>query len=255
MACSRPRLYLERAIDHPADTRPCPDLVMVTGDLVDRGKPTEYARLRGLLARLPMPVYVLPGNHDNRDAMRAAFADTGYMPADGFLHYTIEDRPLRLIALDTLILGQGRRPAVRRAHRLDRRPPRRAARPADRAVHASPAVPPRSRISTASPLRRAGARCRAQALRQCRAGDLRPHPSRHPGPLRRHHRAMTTPSTAHQAILELRPDGPSEFELAPPGFALHHWSAETACAATSSPSARIPAPISSTRQNRAAGRI
>jgi 3',5'-cyclic AMP phosphodiesterase CpdA len=48
---------------------------------------------------------VIPGNHDAREPLRAAFAADGYLPADGFLQYAIEDYPVWLIALDTLIPG------------------------------------------------------------------------------------------------------------------------------------------------------
>ena len=54
-----------------------------------------------------MPVHLIPGNHDARDALRAAFADHAYLPTTGFLHYTIEGRPVRLVALDTLVPGKG----------------------------------------------------------------------------------------------------------------------------------------------------
>ena len=54
-----------------------PDAVAFTGDLVDFGRPDEYAVLRELLSELDMPVYLVPGNHDDRAAMRAAFPDHG----------------------------------------------------------------------------------------------------------------------------------------------------------------------------------
>src|SRR5882757_3950773 len=95
--------FLERAVAHVNALDPRPDIVLATGDLVDGGKPEEYALLRRLLAPLPMPLYLIPGNHDARDAMRETFPDHGYLPQDGFLQYTIEGLPVRLIALDTLV--------------------------------------------------------------------------------------------------------------------------------------------------------
>jgi|AP12_2_1047962.scaffolds.fasta_scaffold11680_2 3',5'-cyclic-AMP phosphodiesterase len=41
-----------------------PDLILATGDLTDTAKPAAYRRLKPLLAGLPVPVYVIPGNHD-----------------------------------------------------------------------------------------------------------------------------------------------------------------------------------------------
>ena len=63
--------------------------------------------LFGELARLTAPAYVIPGNHDDRGRMLAAFDDHGYLPREGeFLHYVVEDHPLRLIGLDTVIPGE-----------------------------------------------------------------------------------------------------------------------------------------------------
>jgi 3',5'-cyclic AMP phosphodiesterase CpdA len=78
-----------------------PDVVIATGDLVDRGKPKEYRRLRKIVSRLQIPLFVLPGNHDERAAFREAFADHRYLPPRGPLHYAIETYPVRLIGLDT----------------------------------------------------------------------------------------------------------------------------------------------------------
>src|SRR5262245_42986652 len=75
--------YLARAVAHINALRPAPALVLVTGDLVDAGMPEEYAHLCALLAPLAMPIYVILGNHDARDALRAAFDTHRYLPRDG----------------------------------------------------------------------------------------------------------------------------------------------------------------------------
>ncbi len=84
-----------------------PDAVIFTGDTVQHGQPEEYARLRALLAPLEPPLYIIPGNRDDRDALRAAFNDHAYLPANGgFLHYAIEDYALRLVAIDSTAPGE-----------------------------------------------------------------------------------------------------------------------------------------------------
>src|SRR5438128_1877877 len=82
------------------DVTPAVDVVLVTGDLVDMGQPEEYRALRALLGKLHAPCYVIPGNHDERNALREAFAADGYLE-DGspYLHYAIDRYPLRLVAL------------------------------------------------------------------------------------------------------------------------------------------------------------
>jgi 3',5'-cyclic-AMP phosphodiesterase len=101
------RAALANCIEHLMGLDPRPDAVLATGDLADLGLASDYAELRRMLNRLPMPVYVIPGNHDDRVLLRAAFADQGYLPTNGgFLHYVIDHHPLRLIGLDTLLSGE-----------------------------------------------------------------------------------------------------------------------------------------------------
>src|SRR6185436_10509013 len=64
---------------HGLDRRP--DLVIVSGDLVDEGQPDEYATAVSVLGTLAIPFIVMPGNHDHRDNFRAAFAAHAYLPA------------------------------------------------------------------------------------------------------------------------------------------------------------------------------
>ena len=82
--------------------------------------------------RCAMPVFVIPGNHDAREPLRAAFGGDGYLPRDGFLQYAVEDYPVRLVALDTLVPGEGGGAAVRRAAALARSHACRSAGAADR---------------------------------------------------------------------------------------------------------------------------
>ncbi len=99
--------HLVAAVAHLNALDPRPDLVFATGDLVDLGTVAEYERVRSLLAPLAIPVHLLAGNHDNRQTLRAVFSDHAYLQADGpFLQYALEDGPLRIIVLDTLIPGR-----------------------------------------------------------------------------------------------------------------------------------------------------
>ena len=50
-----------------------PDAVLFTGDLVDFGRPEEYDNLARLLSPLTMPFFLMPGNHDDPEVMRAKF--------------------------------------------------------------------------------------------------------------------------------------------------------------------------------------
>jgi len=84
-----------------------PDVVIFTGDTVQHGQPDEYARLRELLAPLEAPLYLIPGNRDDKSALCAAFGDKLYLPTNGsFLHYTVEDYALRLVAIDSTSPGE-----------------------------------------------------------------------------------------------------------------------------------------------------
>ena len=85
--------FLERAVAHVNGLDPRPDVALVTGDLVDKGTPGEYANLKRLLSPLAIPFYLIPGNHDARDALRDAFPDRTYLPKAGFLHYVVDDLP------------------------------------------------------------------------------------------------------------------------------------------------------------------
>jgi 3',5'-cyclic-AMP phosphodiesterase len=99
-------ICLARCVAHIERMRPRPDALLATGDLVDGGSPGEYRRLRELLAPLCMPVYLIPGNHDERGALREEFRDHAYLPPPGApVRYVVEDYPVRLIGLDTVVPG------------------------------------------------------------------------------------------------------------------------------------------------------
>jgi 3',5'-cyclic-AMP phosphodiesterase len=99
---------LSRAVERLLALDASPDCVVMTGDLTDSGTPESYAALRHHLARLSMPVYAIPGNHDRREPMRQAFADCAWMPPEpgSPLCYEVELGPFTLIALDSLVEGK-----------------------------------------------------------------------------------------------------------------------------------------------------
>lgn len=95
------------AIQYLNGLSPRPDLVMLSGDVVDEGSTAEYEMAREILAALQIPWVAIPGNHDEREAFRASFADHAWLPEAGPLHFAIGNRgPVRLIGLDVTVPGQ-----------------------------------------------------------------------------------------------------------------------------------------------------
>lgn len=81
-----------------------PDTVLISGDLSEHGSPDEYAAVNDAVAAIGAPVHVIAGNHDDRAALRAAFALPG--EAAGPIQWAADLGPLRLLGLDTTIPGR-----------------------------------------------------------------------------------------------------------------------------------------------------
>ena len=214
---------LERAVDAVNRLGPAPDVTVLTGDLVETGAPEEYAYLRALLAPLRMPVFAIPGNHDAREPMREAFIGDGYLPRQGFLNYVVEDYPLRIVALDTLVPGEGGGAlCADRLHWLERTLSTASDRPTLVLMHHPPFSTGIRRMDQAG---LSGINGLAEIVRghpqveRILCGHLhRPIEARFAGTV-----AGTAPSTAHQIVLDLRPEARLSFAFEPPGYQLHYW--------------------------------
>jgi 3',5'-cyclic AMP phosphodiesterase CpdA len=79
------------------------DCVIVSGDLVEHGKPEEYEAFKTTMSDLKLPYLALPGNHDCRETMRSSFAHQDWMPEDGPIQWVREFEDFCLIGLDTSV--------------------------------------------------------------------------------------------------------------------------------------------------------
>ena len=99
------RAMLKAAIDAVLAFTPRADIVLLTGDLTNDGEPEAYAAMAPELARLPMPVYAIPGNHDDREGMLALDGIVELGAKGRFRQYALDLGELRLVALDSLVPG------------------------------------------------------------------------------------------------------------------------------------------------------
>jgi 3',5'-cyclic AMP phosphodiesterase CpdA len=225
-----------RKVDSAAKLRDCvahlnrldprPDIVLLTGDLVDLGKPEEYVLLREILAPLDMPMYAIPGNHDERGALRRAFADHGYLPRDSeFLHYALEDYPVRLIGLDTVVPGEQRGElCAQRLQWLEAQLRRAPERPTVLFMHHPPFVTGLANMDWQNCHNGEALGALLERHRQV-IRVLCGHVHR---PVHLHWHGVTAsiaPSPSHSCVLDLKPGASHDFVLEPPACELHYWHA------------------------------
>jgi Icc protein len=96
---------LERCVAALNEFRPRPDLVVISGDLADTPTAEEYDYLQRLLVPLQIPFLSIPGNHDSRELMRAAFPAQPYAAPSGALNQTRDVAGLEIILLDSSVPG------------------------------------------------------------------------------------------------------------------------------------------------------
>jgi Icc protein len=221
--------YLARCVRRILALDPLPQAVLASGDLTDFGRADEYGELRKLLAPLPMPVYLMPGNHDDRDALRAAFPEHAYLHAwPPFVQYAIDELPLRIVALDSVVTGRPEgRLCDQRIAWLERTLAAAQAKPTLVAVHHPPFATLIEHMDEMALLEGRAALAQLIArnpqVERLVCGHLhRPISLRFAGTA-----ATVAPSIAHQVELDFRSGAPALFRFEPPAFLLHAWSQPT----------------------------
>ena len=95
-------LHLRQTVRSIERMRPRPDVVLITGDLVENGDDAAYQHFIDLISPLKMPTYVIPGNHDDPQVMLASFSATSHFPAsDETCQFVVDDFPFTIIALNS----------------------------------------------------------------------------------------------------------------------------------------------------------
>jgi 3',5'-cyclic-AMP phosphodiesterase len=200
-----------------------PDVVIATGDLVDYGTVEEYELLRELLSPLKQPVYLIPGNHDDRHGMREVFGDHRYLfQHHKFVLYSLSLGSIQFVGLDTILPGQGSGLlCLERLEWLDKTLSENQ-KPTIIGMHHPPFE---TGIAHMDLVGLEGREDFEKIVRkhlhveriicghlhrsiQARVGNAV---------------ATTCPSTAHQVTLDLVPEASDCFSLEPPAFMVHLW--------------------------------
>lgn len=203
-----------------------PDLVLLTGDLVEAGRPEQYRNFADLMQRLPAPVFAIPGNHDARDAMRAVL--NGLVPTSDskFIQYVIEDHPVRVIMLDTLVPGSDYGELCeRRLSFLQDALAQAPERPTIVAMHHPPlatGIEHMDRIGLRDPERFASVIAQHRQVQRIVCG----HVHRAAFGACSHAIVTVAPSVAHQVELNVAPAAPGAFTFEPGAYFLHRWTPE-----------------------------
>lgn len=212
--------YLRRAVQSVLRLRQRPQAVVITGDLCDFGRAAEYAHLTDLLAPLAMPVYLLPGNHDDRDQMRRSFPGHAYLGEEGgFIQYSVPVGGLRLVTLDTCEPGKSHGTlCATRLQWLEQELEACKHQPVVVAMHHPPFETLIGHMDQIGLLQGAAELeaiiARYPNVERVICGHLhRAIDVRFGGTI-----ACTTPAPAHQVALDLDPEAASQWVLEPPGF-------------------------------------
>jgi 3',5'-cyclic AMP phosphodiesterase CpdA len=223
------RRRLDQTLEHLLTIKPRPDLLLLTGDLADKGKDQEsYRQLKNALQDYPIPAHFCMGNHDSREPFFDLFSEVPR--ASGFLQYAIEGHPLRVLMLDTLEVNRhGGGFCEDRAAWLQERLSEQPERPTLLALH-HPPIPTGLSWMAENPDSLWAERLRGLvAAHDNIVGLIAGHLHRPIVMLWAGKTLVVCPPTSPQLALDLdtidpdQPDGRPMIVAAPPGFAIHFW--------------------------------
>lgn len=207
---------------------PRPAAVIVTGDISDDGGAESYPTAAQILGGLEMPFFLVPGNHDQKRRMTEAFPDHDYLKCrlphsdhEGFVCYSVNCFPLRLVGLDTVTPGEhGGGLCASRLGWLDSVLSARPNAPTLVFQHHPPFASGLAHMDG-----------EIFRMRKQEAAILRQHPQVARLACGHIHRYFTrafggtvatvSPGVGMQLPLDLREESPSCFEMSPPAYLLH----------------------------------
>lgn len=229
-----PTAALRRALAHVRALQPAPDVLLLSGDLTDAGRPQDYQIIAELLQReLPAPadggprVLAIPGNHDLRASalqmLPQAMAPAADAPG-GLACVRATHGGLHFIGLDTVVpgaphgeLGDAQLDWLQRSLQAC------AGQPVLIFMHHPPLVSGMAAMDACGLLRGRAELSRLVAahggvqaivaghMHRTIVGQLGGAP------------VVVAPSTSHQLALDLRPDAPLALQLEPPMIGLYRW--------------------------------
>ncbi len=101
-----PSHSVRQAITRLTSMYPKVAALLITGDLTESGKRSEYMYLRTLLGNCgEIPVFLVPGNHDDPGLLREVFHDHNYYASRERLFFRLEFDDLQIVGLDTVVCG------------------------------------------------------------------------------------------------------------------------------------------------------
>jgi Icc protein len=100
-----PARRLAYAVKRVGALEPRPAAVLLSGDLVDVPSSGAYEQALELLAPLGLPLHAIPGNHDDRELLRAHFGPAP-APAGAPVCFAVQCGPLRLVGCDSARRGR-----------------------------------------------------------------------------------------------------------------------------------------------------
>jgi 3',5'-cyclic-AMP phosphodiesterase len=222
------RYWLGQSITRLNAMSPRPNLVVLSGDLVDEPSSAAYTTLTSLLQALTLPLIVIPGNHDDRTLLKRHLAEHCYLPSAGEkANFSIDLGPVRLIGFDAVVPGkewalvteqdlgwlQGELEATRD-------------RPTMLVMHHPPVATGIAFMDALQPPLHPGFEALLTAHPQVRLIACG-HVHRVVDGALGHARVAVAGSTAHQFRLALDPDVPPAVSMEPPTIRLHHWRGNT----------------------------
>jgi len=214
---------LARCIEELNRFAPRPDLVVISGDLVDTPLKDEYDHLIRLLAPLEIAYAAIPGNHDDRALMRAALPGQRYAQPTGPLNSVHTVGNLDVVLLDSTVPGDdhGELDAATLTW-LDATLGASAARPALLFLHHPPFA---TGIGHMDEINLHNANDLAAILRQHQRARLVAAGHVHRATLTTFAGAAATlcPAPNHAVALDFDARLPAALKIEPPAFHLHAW--------------------------------